>query len=78
MKNVNVTIIVPESLKRKMKKFREVNWSEVARRAFEEEIARIEKKIAAEEIDRLREESMVEWSGEREIRKLRDLSSTHQ
>jgi len=72
MKYVNVTITVPERLRRRMKELKNVNWSEVARRAFEEEIRRIERVKAAEEIDRLREGSKVKWSGVEEIRRWRD------
>jgi len=64
MKHVNMTITIPAEIREKMKKFKNVNWSEVARRAFEEEIKKIERRIAAEEIDKLREESTIEWSGE--------------
>jgi len=47
---VNVTISVPEKLKREMERRKHINWSEVARRAFEEEIRREEIKMAAEGI----------------------------
>ena len=45
-----------------MKKYN-INWSKASRRAFEEEIKKIERNITAEEIDKLREESTIEWSG---------------
>ncbi|MGQ9468718.1 MAG: hypothetical protein ACUVTD_02670 [Nitrososphaerales archaeon] len=73
MKHVNMTITIPEELKKKMKNAKDINWSEVARKAFEEEIKRIERKNAAEEMDRLREESKIMWDGIKEIRKWRDL-----
>jgi len=71
-KTTNVTITIPRELKEKMKKLKDVNWSEVARRAFEEEIIRIERQRAGEEIDKLRGESKVKWDGVGEIRKWRD------
>ena len=72
MARVNMTITIPEELRLKIKKIKGVNWSEVARRAFEEEIKKIERKKAADEIDKLREESRVKWSGVEEIRKWRN------
>ena len=77
MKYVNITVSIPFELKKKMdaiKKKKNVNWSEVARKAFEEEIKKIERKKAAEEIDRIRKKSKVEmWSGVEEVRKWRNL-----
>ena len=50
-----------------------VNWSEVARDAFEETVRRKRMLEAAENIKKLREESKTPgWSGVREIRKWRD------
>ncbi|HUK28407.1 MAG TPA: hypothetical protein VLV31_08285 [Candidatus Acidoferrales bacterium] len=70
-----ITITVPEELKRGMKKLKHVNWSEVARRAFQEAIYREEMRNAAEAIDKLRASSKARgWSGAREIRKWRDVS----
>ena len=39
---VNVTVSIPESLYRKMKKFSEVKWSEVVRKALADYIMRLE------------------------------------
>ena len=72
MTNVTFTIALPKELKEKMKKVKNVNWSEVARKAFEEEIRKIERIKASEEIDKLRKESKVEWNGVEEIRKWRE------
>jgi hypothetical protein len=72
MSNVNMTIVLPRELKDKIRKLKNVNWSEVARKAFEEEIERIEKEQALEEIMRLREESKVEWEGAEVIRRWRN------
>ncbi len=69
-----MTITIPKELREKMRRIKGVNWSEVARRAFEEEIKKMEKK-AAEEIRRLRKETAgVRWSGSAEVRKWRDSS----
>jgi len=71
----NVTITVPEDLKRKMEKANGINWSSVARKAFEEAILKKEMSKAAEEIDRLRASSKsLGWSGAKEIRRWRDAS----
>ncbi len=69
----NVTVSVPEELKKKMEHTGGVNWSEVARQAFEETVRKQEMLEAAQDIDRLREETKSPgWSGAREIRKWRD------
>jgi len=39
---VNITLSVPERLKREMDSFAEINWSAVAREAFREKIADLE------------------------------------
>lgn len=72
---VNVTLSISEELRREMKRFKHINWSEVARKAFEERIRREEMAKAAEGIDRLRLASQTPgWSGVKEIRKWRDAS----
>jgi hypothetical protein len=55
-----------------MERFKHINWSEVARRAFEEATRREEMLKAAEVIKRLRMESQAEWNGAEEIRKWRN------
>jgi hypothetical protein len=73
----NVTITVPEELKREMKKRKGTNWSMVARKAFEEAIRQEEMTRAAEEIDRLRASSKTPgWSGAKEVRRWRDASKS--
>ncbi|MGA2625435.1 MAG: hypothetical protein ABSF63_00045 [Candidatus Bathyarchaeia archaeon] len=68
-----LTITVTDELKRGMKKLKHVNWSSVARKAFEEAISREEMREAAEGMDRLRSSSKVRgWSGAKEVRKWRD------
>jgi len=37
-----ITLSVPENLKREMKQFREINWSEVSREAISEKIKKLE------------------------------------
>ncbi len=69
----NVTVSLPEDLKKKMERLAGVNWSRVAREAFEEAIRRTRMLEAAGAMDRLRETTRVPgWSGAREIRKWRD------
>jgi len=65
-----MTITIPDDLRR-MRRVKNVSWSEVARRAFEEELRRLEREEAAREMDRLRGESRG-WSGVEEIRRWRD------
>ncbi|MBI5253095.1 MAG: hypothetical protein HY930_01665 [Euryarchaeota archaeon] len=38
----NVTLSLPENMHRRMKKFSEVRWSEVARKAIEKKVADLE------------------------------------
>lgn len=68
----NITIRVPDELKRRMEELREVNWSEVARRAFEETIQKQEMRKAFDEIRAMRSRSDPDWNGAVEIRKWRD------
>lgn len=68
----NVTIRVPEELKGRMKRCKSVNWSEVARKAFEDAARKEEMHCAAESIKKLRTESKTDWNGAKEIRKWRD------
>ena len=68
----NVTVRVPEKLKDRMKHCKSVNWSEVARKAFEDAARKEEMQCAVETIKNLRNESKAEWNGAVEIRKWRD------
>jgi hypothetical protein len=64
---------VSDELKRGMKKLKHINWSSVARRAFEDTIHLEEKREAAREMDRIRLSSRAYgWNGAKEIRKWRD------
>ncbi len=70
-----MTVSVPAELKHRMESHTKVNWSEVARKAFEEEMHRREMENAASRIRELRTESKAKgWSGAEEIRKWRDAS----
>ena len=72
-----ITITVSDELKRVMKKLRHVNWSSVARKAFEDTIHREERREAAAEIDRIRQSGRARgWSGAKEIRKWRDTTKS--
>ena len=68
----NITVRIPEDLKSRMQQCKGINWSEVARKAFEEVARKEEILCAAAAIDKLRMESKVEWNGAKEIRKWRD------
>jgi len=73
----NVTITLPEDLKREMRKRKRINWSWVARKAFEEAIRQEEMMMAAERIDKLRATGKTPgWSGAKEVRKWRDASKS--
>ena len=68
----NITVRVPEELKDRMQRCKDINWSEVARKAFEEAARRKEIQCAATVMDELRVESKIKWDGSKEIRKWRD------
>lgn len=74
-----ITVRVEEDLKKKMEHLKEVNWSEVTRRAIEEKIREIElwqpldtdrAKKAAKDSDELRRK-VTGWNSTEEIRKWR-------
>ncbi len=68
----NITVRVPEELKGRMERCKKINWSEVARKAFEEAARKEEVQCAAESIKKLRTDSKAGWDGAGEIRKWRD------
>jgi len=73
----NVTVTIPDELKSRMKKLEQINWSDVARKAFEEKVRREEMASAANGINSLRSSGQTPgWSGAKEIRKWRDVSSS--
>jgi len=43
MKMVNMTLVIPEDLRKKMRKHDEVNWSAVVRKALKNHLEKIEK-----------------------------------
>ena len=55
-----VTISVSDELKKKMEKFGELNWSAVARKAFEQRIALLEKMDKLLENSKFTEEDAIE------------------
>jgi len=55
-----------------MQRCKNVNWSEIARKAFEEAAVKEEMQCAVESIKMLRAESEPGWNGAKEIRKWRD------
>ena len=68
----NITVRVPEELKGRMKRCKNVNWSKVARKAFEDAARKEEIQCAAESIKNLRLGSKAEWDGAKELRRWRD------
>ncbi len=68
----NITVRVSQELKNRMKRCKSVNWSQVARKAFEDAARKEEMQSAAEAIKTLRNESKAKWNGAKEIRKWRD------
>lgn len=70
-----MTITVDERLRKRMRRIKKLNWSKVARMAFEREIQRYEARRAAKKMDEIRSEiRRRSWSGAGEIRKWRDKS----
>ncbi len=72
MGSTNVTITVGKELKRKMKELKNVNWSKVAREAFEEEVRKDKRRRLNQEIKAIREKDRSGWSAGEEVRKWRD------
>ena len=59
-----ITIRIPRELREKMKKYEKINWSEVVRKALEEEI-RIQERIeATNKIDEIRRKAKPVKKGE--------------
>jgi len=61
---VNVTLSIPNELKQKMDTFLEINWSAVAREAFDDKIKDLEfiKKFKAKST--ITEEDALKWGAE--------------
>lgn len=67
------TVRIPRELKEGMEALRDVNWSEVTRKAFEEKIKSEEMKRAAKMVEEIRKSGKVTGrSGGEEIRKWRE------
>jgi len=78
-----VSLKVDDETKRRMEELRDINWSEVLRRAIQRRL-QIEEELrkpidrrrairAAEAIDKFRQKLLVGWKGAEEIRKWREL-----
>lgn len=67
MNMVNVTVSVPVEMKEKMDEYAIINWSEVARQAFAEQLKRLELLKAITSESKATEKDIVELS--RKIRK---------
>ena len=57
---VNITLSLPEDLKKTMDKHPEINWSEVARQAFKEKTSQLELLDAIASKSKLTEKDAVE------------------
>jgi metal-responsive CopG/Arc/MetJ family transcriptional regulator len=80
-----ITVRVDEKLKDEIEKFRDINWSEIVRRAVKdrleyEKAKRKERSVDVKRVkaaiknqDRLSDKTSGRWSGTEEIRKWRDL-----
>ena len=73
MSSSNITITVDRELKKRMEELKQVNWSKVARDAFEEEIRRETRRQITNDIKAIREKDRSNWSGSEEVRKWRDV-----
>ncbi|RLE66539.1 MAG: hypothetical protein DRJ47_02385 [Thermoprotei archaeon] len=62
----NITLSIPEEVYRKMKRYSEVKWSEVARKAIMEYLRKLEGTVSSEEL--------LEELGEDFARELREIS----
>ena len=71
-KVATITVRVPEEIRREMKKFRHINWSEVIRQAIAEELKREKMRRASQTIDKLRAKSKVKWDSVAVIREWRE------
>ena len=60
----NMTLAIPEELKKKMDQFKEINWSEVARQAIQEKTALLEKMNRMLSKSELTEAGVMKYSGQ--------------
>jgi len=68
----NITITVDKELKKSMEELKQVNWSRVARAAFEQKIREEKREQIASSIKAIRDKDETNWSGSEEVRKWRD------
>ena len=61
---VNVTLSIPNELKAKMDSFEEINWSAVAREAFDEKIRDMEFVRQFKAKSKISEEDALRWGKE--------------
>lgn len=67
-----ISVRVDEELRRRMRGYPSVNWSDFIRESIEEKIREEEMRAAAETMDRLAEKTTGDWSGAQEVRRWRD------
>jgi len=72
MSSSSITITVDRELKKRMEELKQVNWSRIARAAFEQKIKEEKRKRIASDIKVIRDKDQTNWSGSEEIRKWRD------
>lgn len=70
-----ISVRVDEELKERMRRFKDINWSEYVRDSIEERLREEELRKACQEMDRLAEKTSGVWSGSKEIRRWRDRRS---
>ena len=63
----NITLSIPEDLKKDMAKYKEANWSAIARRALEDYVKKLRLMDALLAKSELTEEDTIEWG--RQIKK---------
>ena len=61
---VNMTLSIPAELKQRMDSFEEINWSAVAREAFDEKIRDMEFIKGFKAKSRITEEDAMKWGAE--------------
>ena len=68
----SITVRISEQLGKEMAKIRDANWSEILRRAIEQELKRTRMQEASRTIDELKAKSKIEWDSVKVIRQWRD------
>jgi Arc/MetJ-type ribon-helix-helix transcriptional regulator len=70
--SVKITIRIPKELKRRMERFKNINWSEVVRKAIEEKIYEEEVKEALKIMDEISSKAKPKEPTNEIIRRFRD------